>query len=197
MQLYISWWSFLYLVVFIQLVNIHLKGIRLCTRGMPFAGQKTPCLLQRCGLSLVSSAPKKWRLTHWLIDLFKKEPLTGNSKVHLHTPSKFGEDPWKDLGGVGEQTDKRCSNYSMIVVHHCLWIACTITSLQLIIFMWCDSRSSHFQNKNGSTDKKNSTWKNLDDLAVLCFAGYFSDFVPMFFIKDSKVLEQDNLKQML
>ena len=38
---------------------------------------------------------------------FRKEPLKGNSEVHLHTPTKFGEDPSKDLGGVGEQTDKQ------------------------------------------------------------------------------------------
>ena len=65
------------------------------------------CLLQRCGTSLVSSAPKKWRLTRWPVDLFKKEPLKGNSEVHLHTPTKFGEDLSKDLGGVGEQTNKQ------------------------------------------------------------------------------------------
>ena len=41
----------------------------------------------------------------WPVDLFKKEPLKGNSEVHLHTPTKFGEDPSKDLGGVGEQTN--------------------------------------------------------------------------------------------
>ena len=67
--------------------------------------QKTPCLLQRCGLSLVSSAPKKWRLTRWPIDPLTRWPLKGNSEVHLHTPTKFGEDPSKDLGGVGEQTN--------------------------------------------------------------------------------------------
>ena len=41
----------------------------------------------------------------WPVDLFKKEPLKGNSEVHLHTATKFGEDPSKDLGGVGEQTN--------------------------------------------------------------------------------------------
>ena len=57
-------------------------------------------------------------LTRRAIDLFKKEPLKGNSEVHLHTPTKFGEDRSKDLGGDREQTDrqtgKRCSIYSMI-----------------------------------------------------------------------------------
>ena len=61
-------------------------------------------------------------LTRRAIDLFEKEPLKGNSEVHLHTPTKFGEDPSKDLGGDREQTDrqtnrqtdKRCSIYSMM-----------------------------------------------------------------------------------
>ena len=63
-------------------------------------------------------------LTRRAVDLFEKEPLKGNSEVHLHTPTKFGEDRSKDLGGDREQTDrqtnrqtdKRCSIYSMI--HH-------------------------------------------------------------------------------
>ena len=38
-------------------------------------------------------------LTRRAVDLFEKEPLKGNSEVHLHTPTKFGEDPSKDLGG--------------------------------------------------------------------------------------------------
>ena len=61
-------------------------------------------------------------LTRRAVDLFEKEPLKGNSEVHLHTPTKFGEDRSKDLGGDREQTDrqtnrqtdKRCSIYSMI-----------------------------------------------------------------------------------
>ena len=56
-------------------------------------------------------------LTRRPVDLFEKEPLKGNSEVHLHTPTKFGEDPSKDLGGDREHThtNKRCSNYSMIL----------------------------------------------------------------------------------
>ena len=61
-------------------------------------------------------------LTRRAVDLFEKEPLKGYSEVHLHTPTKFGEDQSKDLGGDREQTDrqtnrqtdKRCSIYSMI-----------------------------------------------------------------------------------
>ena len=61
-------------------------------------------------------------LTRRVIDVFEKEPLKGNSEVHLHTPTKFGDDRSKDLGGDREQTDrqtnrqtdKRCSIYSMI-----------------------------------------------------------------------------------
>ena len=61
-------------------------------------------------------------LTRRPVDLFEKEPLKGNSEVHLHTPTKFGEDRSKDLGGDREQTDrqtnrqtdKRCSIYSNV-----------------------------------------------------------------------------------
>ena len=48
------------------------------------------------------------------VDLFEKEPLKGKWEVNLHTPTKFGADPSKDLGGNREHTNKRCSNYSMI-----------------------------------------------------------------------------------
>ena len=34
----------------------------------------------------------------------------------IDTPTKFGEDPSKDLGRNREQTNKRCSNYSMITI---------------------------------------------------------------------------------
>ena len=62
-------------------------------------------------------------LTRRAVDLFEKEPLKVNSEVHLHTPTKFGEDRSKDLGGDREQTDrqtnrqtdKRCSIYSMML----------------------------------------------------------------------------------
>ena len=73
-------------------------------------------------------------LTRRAIDLFKKEPLKGNSEVHLHTPTKFGEDRSKDLGGDREQTDrqtdKRCSIYSMISSV----IYCSVTCI-IIIFI--------------------------------------------------------------
>ena len=62
-------------------------------------------------------------LTRRPVDVFEKEPLKGNSEVHLHTPTKFGEDRSKDLGGDMEQTDrqtdKRCSIYSMIYLSIC------------------------------------------------------------------------------
>ena len=70
-------------------------------------------------------------LTRRAVDLFEKEPLKGNSEVHLHTPTKFGEDRSKDLGGDREQTDrqtnrqtdKRCSIYSMILKNRIWCIA--------------------------------------------------------------------------
>ena len=98
--------------------------------------QKVPFSLIRCSSSKVafcSCMEWGWHiynivesesdpLTRRAIDLFEKEPLKGNSEVHLHTPTKFGEDRSKDLGGDREQTDrqtnrqtdKRCSIYSMI-----------------------------------------------------------------------------------
>ena len=64
-------------------------------------------------------------LTRRPVDVFEKEPLKGNSEVHLHTPTKFGEDRSKDLGGDREQTDrqtdKRCSIYSMIFEPKIKW----------------------------------------------------------------------------
>ena len=57
--------------------------------------------------------------TREAVDLFEKEPLKGKWEVNLHTPTKFGEDPSKDLGVHREQTNKhtnkRCSNYSMMI----------------------------------------------------------------------------------
>ena len=64
---------------------------------------------------------KKTNLTFDLddLDLSKNEPLKPISGAALHLPSKFRKDRPKDLGGVGEQTnkqtDKRCSNYSMMI----------------------------------------------------------------------------------
>ena len=56
------------------------------------------------------------------LDLSKNEPLKLISGAALHLPSKFGEDRSKDLGGVGEQTnkqtDKRCSNYSTMCIQY-------------------------------------------------------------------------------
>ena len=54
-------------------------------------------------------------LTRRPVDLFEKEPLKGNSEVHLHTPTKFGEDRSKDLGGDREQTDKQTNAARFIV----------------------------------------------------------------------------------
>ena len=58
-------------------------------------------------------------LTRRPVDLFEKEPLKGKWEVNLHTATKFGEDPSKDLGvhreQTNKQTNKRCSNCSMII----------------------------------------------------------------------------------
>ena len=105
----------------------------------PSMQQKVPFSLIRCSSSKVafcSCVEWGWHiynivesesdpLTRRAVDLFEKEPLKGNSEVHLHTPTKFGEDRSKDLGGDREQTDrqtnrqtdKRYSIYSMIHLH--------------------------------------------------------------------------------
>ena len=105
----------------------------------PSMQQKVPFSLIRCSSSKVafcSCVEWGWHiynivesesdpLTRRAVDLFEKEPLKGNSEVHLHTPTKFGEYRSKDLGGDREQTDrqtnrrtdKRCSIYSMISPH--------------------------------------------------------------------------------
>ena len=44
------------------------------------------------------------------IDLWKNEPLELISWAALNLPTKFGEDWPKDLGGVGEQTEKKKPN---------------------------------------------------------------------------------------
>ena len=84
-------------------------------------------------------------LTRRAVDLFEKEPLKGNSEVHLHTPTKFGEDRSKDLGGDREQTDrqtnrqtdKRCSIYSMMSfqerMHRCTGLLITV-----LLFWFCE-----------------------------------------------------------
>ena len=111
----------------------------------PSMQQKVPFSLIRCSSSKVafcSCVEWGWHisnivesesdpLTRRAVDLFEKEPLKGNSEVHLHTPTKFGEDRSKDLGGDREQTDrqtnrqtdKRCSIYSMIQYNtsRCIW----------------------------------------------------------------------------
>ena len=111
--------------------------------------QKVPFSLIRCSSSKVafcSCVEWGWHiynivesesdpLTRRAVDLFEKEPLKGNSEVHLHTPTKFGEDRSKDLGGDREQTDrqtnrqtdKRCSIYSMMSTNEVLTLCSYVT----------------------------------------------------------------------
>ena len=87
------------------------------------------CQIRLCKRRLCSCVEWGWRihnivesesetLTRRPVGLFEKEPLKGKWEVHVHTPSKSGEDLPKDLGGDREQThkhtNKRCSNYSMM-----------------------------------------------------------------------------------
>ena len=98
----------------------------------PSMQQKVPFSLIRCSSSKVafcSCVGWGWHiynivesesdpLTRRPVDLFEKEPLKGNSEVHLHTPTKFGEDRSKDLGGDREQTDKQTNAARFIVWLH-------------------------------------------------------------------------------
>ena len=90
--------------------------------------QKVPFSLIRCSSSKVafcSCVEWGWHicnivesesdpLTRRAVDLFEKEPLKGNSEVHLHTPTKFGEDRSKDLGGDREQTDRQTNRQTLL-----------------------------------------------------------------------------------
>ena len=77
--------------------------------------QKVPFSVIRCSSSkakgtFCSCVAWGWRiynivesesdpLTRRPVDLLEKEPLKGKWEVHLHTATKLGEDPSKDLGG--------------------------------------------------------------------------------------------------
>ena len=54
-------------------------------------------------------------MTRRPVDLFEKKTLKGKWEVHLHTPTKFGKDPSKDLGGDREETHKQ-TNAARIIV---------------------------------------------------------------------------------
>ena len=95
------------------------------------AQQKTPCAFCSGVVSAWCRLLRKsdvWPVDP--VDLLKKEPLKGNSEVHLHSASKFGEDPSKDLGGVGEQTNKqtdRQTNAARIIVWFTIYIKCAVS----------------------------------------------------------------------
>ena len=93
------------------------RRIRLCSSSSKAKGTFCSCVAWGWRIyNIVESESDP--LTHRPVDLFEKVPLKGKWDVHLHTPTKFDEDPSKDLGGDREQTNthtnKRCSNYSMI-----------------------------------------------------------------------------------
>ena len=96
--------------------------------------QKVPFSLIRCSSSKVafcSCVEWGWHiynivesesdpLTRRAVDLFEKEPLKGNSEVHLHTPTKFGEIGQRTSEEIGNkqtdrQTDKQTNAARFIV----------------------------------------------------------------------------------
>ena len=126
---------------FITLVNIPVEGIRLLDAVCLLLGkscrarQKTPCAFCSGVVSAWCHLLRKSDV--WRVDLFKKEPRKGNSKVHVHTPTKFGEDLSKDLRGVGEQTNKqtdRQTNAARFIVW-CNQIVLCIDLLSCIFYI--------------------------------------------------------------
>ena len=93
----------------LKLVNIPVEGIKLLAKSR--ARQKTPCLLQRCGLSLVSSVPKKWRLTRWPLDPSRAIPRS----TYIHPPSlaKIRQRTSEEWGN--KQTDRQTNAARFIV----------------------------------------------------------------------------------
>ena len=90
------------------------RRIRLCSSSSKAKGAFCNCVEWGWHIhNIVESESDP--LTCWPVDLFKKEPLEGKWEVHLHTPTKFGEDPSKDLGGGREQTNTH-TNAAWILV---------------------------------------------------------------------------------
>ena len=101
--------------------------IRLCSNSSKANGAFCSCVAWGWHIyNIVESESDP--LTHRPVDLFGKEPLKGKWEVHLHTPTKFGEDPSKDLGGDREQTRKQ-TNVAWIMVWFCYDLtSMTVTS---------------------------------------------------------------------
>ena len=96
-------------------------------RRVPFAGQKTSssgkdavCLLQRCGLSLVSSAPKKWHLTRWP---FQKRTPQGQ----FRGPPTYTHQVWRKSvkGPQRSRGTNRQTNAARIIVWY-KFFYCTV-----------------------------------------------------------------------
>ena len=90
------------------------RRIRLCCSSSKAKGAFCSCVAWGWRIyNIVESESDP--LTRRPVDLFKKEPLKGKWEVHLHTATKFGEDPSKDLGGYREHTNKQ-TNAARIIV---------------------------------------------------------------------------------
>ena len=103
----------IYIYKFIELVNIPVEGIRLLDALCLLLGkrrharQKTPCLLQWCGLSLVSSAPKKWCLTRWPVYLLTPQGKFRGPPTCTHQAWRRSVNGPRRSRGTNRQTDRQ------------------------------------------------------------------------------------------
>ena len=90
------------------------RRIRLCC--LTTAKQKAPLQRVEWGWRIYNIAENESDpLTRQPLDLFENEPLKDKWEVHLHTPTKFGEDRPKDLGGDRKHTNTY-TNAARIIV---------------------------------------------------------------------------------
>ena len=105
------------------------RRIRLC--WLPSKRCRCSCVVWGWSLyNIVESESDP--LTREAVDLFKKEPLKGKWEVNLHTPTKFGEDQSKDLGGDWLRTHKQ-TNAARIII----WFAALLRAQYSIKYKRC------------------------------------------------------------
>ena len=127
------------------------RRIRLCSNSSKAKGAFCRCVAWGWRIyNIVESESNP--LTRRPVDLFEKEPLKGKWEVHLHTVTKFGKDPSKDLGGDREQTHKQ-TNAARIIVW-CSFFRLTLTweKPRSTSWVWYFRITFHVINWNICTD---------------------------------------------